>query len=203
VVIIGRLISVGSLIVIAISSGIIVDNLSHRSGRSGIVAAAVCLAGFCVISPFYVGMNDPQLFGQAIMTIALAVYTRAPERPSNLFITVVLMATAGMMKHNLLAVPIAIALDVLMRSPRRAMLFLTFSILALFSCALWMQVISDGRVWSSIMSPRPYSFLSAAKLARDFFASAFPLVLIGAIGVVAECLNLGQDLWLHTALWPC
>ncbi len=81
VVVIGRLISVGSLIVIAISSGIIVDNLSNRPGRSGIAAAAVCLAAFCVISPFYVGMNDPQLFGQAIMTAALAVYTRAPERP--------------------------------------------------------------------------------------------------------------------------
>jgi len=194
VVVIGRLISVGSLIVIAISSGIIVDNLSNRPGRSGIAAAAVCLAAFCVISPFYVGMNDPQLFGQAIMTAALAVYTRAPERPSNLFITVVLMATAGMTKHNLLAVPIAIALDVLMRSPRRAMLFLTFSILALFSCALWMQVISDGRVWSSIMRPRPYSFLSAANLARDFFASAFPLVLIGAIGVVGRMSQPGPRL---------
>ena len=76
VVVIRRLISVGSLIVIAISSGIIVVNLSNRSSRSGIVAAAVCLAA----SPVYVRINDPQFFGQAIMTIALAVYTRAPER---------------------------------------------------------------------------------------------------------------------------
>jgi hypothetical protein len=195
VVVIGRLISVGSLIVIAISSGIIVDNLSNRSTRSGIVAAAVCLAAFCVISPVYVGIDDPQLFGQAIMTIALSVYTRAPERSSNLLITVVLMAIAGMVKHNMWAVPIAIAFDVLLRSPRRAMLFLTFSILALLSCALWMQVISDGRIWSSLMGNlRPYSFLNAAKLMRDFFASAFPLVLIGAIGVVGRLSQPGPRL---------
>jgi hypothetical protein len=194
VVVIGRLISVGSVVVIAISSGIIVNNLSNRSGRSGIVAAVVCLAAFCVISPYQVGMNDPQLFGQAIMTIALAIYTRAPESSLNLFLTVLLMAIAGMVKHNIVAVPIAIAVDVALRSPRRAMLFLTFSILTLFCCALWMHAISDGRVWSSLMSPRVYSFLGAAKLARDFFASAFPLVLIGAIGVVGRMSNPGPRL---------
>lgn len=194
VVVIGRLISIGSVVVIAISSGVVVNNLSSRSGRSGIVAAVVCLAAFCVISPFYVGMNDPQLFGQAIMTVALAVYTRAPESSSNLFLTVLLIATAGMVKHNIVAVPIAIAFDVLLRSPRRATLFLTFSMLALFCCALWMHAISDGRVWSSLMSPRVYSFLSAAKLARDFLASALPLVLIGAIGVVGRMSNPGPRL---------
>jgi hypothetical protein len=194
VVVIGRLISVGSLIVVAISSGIIVYNLCNRSSRSGIATAAICLTAFCVIAPVYVGINDPQLFGQAVMTFALAVYTRAPERSSNLLITVLLIATAGMIKHNMWAVPIAIAFDVLLRSPRRALLFLIFSILTLLACALWMQIISDGRVWVSLTRPRPYSVLSAAKMARNFFASAFPLVLIGAIGVVGRLSQPGPRL---------
>jgi hypothetical protein len=191
VVTIGRLVSIGSLIVVAISAGIIVHNLiiqrdAERANRAGVVTAAVCLTAFCVIIPHYVGINDPQFFGQAVMTFALAVYTRAPERSSNLLITALLIATAGMIKHNMWAVPIAIALDVLLRSPRRALLFLMFSILALVACALWMQLISDGRVWVNMTRSRPYSILSAIQLARSFLANAFPLVLIGAIGVVGR-----------------
>jgi len=74
------------------------------------------LARFCTD---YVGMNDPHLFGLVLMSGGLALFLRAYERDARYWPAFLLMATAGFVKHNQFAVPLATVLWLGWQRPRR------------------------------------------------------------------------------------
>ena len=119
VVLVGRLISTLSVLATAIFCGVTLSNLTDRTWRTTALGASICLASLCVASTGYVGVNDPQFLAHALMTAALAAYTRSAD--GSLKSTVVLMALAGMTKHNILAAPLAVAADTLHRIPSQVL----------------------------------------------------------------------------------
>jgi hypothetical protein len=69
----------------------------------------------------YVGMDDPQLLAQAIMCAGLAWFLRADSRDRSCLGPILLMACAGFVKHNIIAMPVAAFLWLGFRRPREAL----------------------------------------------------------------------------------
>ena len=76
------------------------------------------------MAPAWVIADDPQTLGEAVMLGALVSYIARPPDRLNLLRTAFLLVLGGFIKHNLVAIPIAITLDLGFRSPRRLPLWL-------------------------------------------------------------------------------
>jgi 4-amino-4-deoxy-L-arabinose transferase-like glycosyltransferase len=100
----GRLLSL--LAVVAIATAIALS--VRRLGGSG-VAARISAAFFvATMSRFfmpYVGMNEPQLFSEAIMAFGFLGFLTARSNDRGYVGPVLVMALAGFVKHNIIAMP--------------------------------------------------------------------------------------------------
>ena len=101
----GRLLSLGAVAVIAVAVALAI-------GRLGGNRTAMCVGALyfvATISRFftgYVGMNDPHLLAQAVMTLGFVAFLRARTRDRGYAVAIVVMIVAGFIKHNLFAVPL-------------------------------------------------------------------------------------------------
>ncbi len=174
----GRLVALVSFAAIAVFAGMAVRRFG--GGRSDAVFGAGCAAGFCyLMAPTWIIADDPQTLGEAVMLGALVSYiARAPDR-LNLLRTAFLVVLGGFIKHNLVAIPIAITLDLAFRSPRRLPLWLG-------SCAGFTtgflgltQIVAGGDFVDHLMSPRLFGWYGARyHLMKYLRLFKFPLTVI-------------------------
>ena len=117
-IIAGRILSLVSLLAIATLGSLIAgERGASRAGRW--FTALLILATFLVGYMDYVAMNDPQMFGLALATLAAWVLVRNWESRTALLGALVLMLLAGLVKHNLMALPIATLFVMLGESRQR------------------------------------------------------------------------------------
>lgn len=140
---IGRWISLISLML----TGVFVSLMVRRAGGSRPAAVFSFLLyeiGIALLKPDRIGMNDPQLMGEALSAAGLYFYVRNPDSKRLLCVSAVLFCLAGFTKPNLLAFPAAVAIDLLLRS-RKA--FATWASAMLLSAGLLtaMVLLVDGR----------------------------------------------------------
>lgn len=140
---VGRCVSLISLI----ATGIFVALIVRRGGGSADIAVFSFLLyeiGMALLRPDRIGMNDPQLLGEALSAAGLYFYIRNPKSTRTLCASAFLLCLAGFTKHNLIAFPGAIAIDLLLKS-RRA--FVTWAGALLLSSGLLtaMTLLIDGR----------------------------------------------------------
>ncbi len=141
--VVGRLISLLSLL----ATGIFVALIVRRGGGSRVISIFSFLLyeiGTAFLRADRIGMNDPQLLGEALSSAGLYCYVRHPNSKRLLCISALLFCLAGFTKPNLIAFPIAVAIDVLVRSRRS---FLTWAS-AMVVCAgllTAVTVLVDGR----------------------------------------------------------
>ncbi len=124
-IIVGRLMSALSLAAVAATVAWTVRRLEPAPSFAPAVAALVFL-GFNVTQfRAYVAMDDPQWLAHALMTPALPLLLPArPDaspRPGRTAAAAVLVVLGGLVKHNLLALPLALTAWLLLRH-RRAFL---------------------------------------------------------------------------------
>jgi hypothetical protein len=135
----GRLVSVLSLAAIALSCGSVVRS-AGGSRLDATLAVATCIALFAALATDYVGMNDPQLLAQAFILAGLAVHLRGESTPGRVAVVALLFAVGVLTKHNLVVVPLLVAVDVLRRGPGR-------SRLAFFATGLGLAAASAAALW--------------------------------------------------------
>ena len=183
----GRLVSLVSFGAVGVFAAMAVRRFG--GGRTDAVFGAGCAMGFCyLVAPAWVVADDPQSLGEAVMLGALVSYIASPPERLNLLRTAFLVALGGLVKHNLVAIPIAITLDLAFRSPRRVPLWLV-------SCAGFAagflgltQTVAGGDFIDHLMSPRLFHWYGARyhlmKYVRLF---KFPLaaIALGASLVLA------------------
>jgi hypothetical protein len=109
----------------------------------------------------YVAMDDPQWLGAALMTTGAVLFLRASERSSRKleFTSAVLCVTALFVKHNLMALPLALAIWALLVNRRALLGWLLMSLalgfagvgyaLELFGPNFLIDVLHHSRVQSS------------------------------------------------------
>ena len=115
----GRLVSLAALVGGTVASGFIVRG-AGGSRCDGALASVTCLLLFGCFATDYLGMNDPQLMGQALGMAGLAVWlTGGSERPYRAAIAALLLAGSVLIKHNLILLPLLVAFDALRNGSRR------------------------------------------------------------------------------------
>ena len=110
----GRFAAIAALLALAVEVAAIVRLLG--GGRMAAALAALALIGTIAKSATaYVGMNDPQLVAHALVMAGVAAVLAARARLWPVLLGVALMILAGFFKHNILAIPAATMLWLLVR----------------------------------------------------------------------------------------
>ena len=183
----GRLVALVSFAAIGVFAAIAVRRFG--GGRTDAVFGAGCAIGFCyLVAPAWIIADDPQTLGEAVILGALVSYIARPPDRLNLLRTAFLVVLGAFIKHNLLAIPIAITLDLALRSPRRVPLWLV-------SCAGFAagflgltQTVAGGDFIDHLMSPRLFHWYGARyHLMKYLRLFKFPLaaIALGASLVLA------------------
>lgn len=174
----GRLVALVSFAAIGGFAAIAVRRFG--GGRTDAVFGAACAMGFCyLVASVWIIADDPQTLGEAVMLGALVSYIARPPDRVNLLRTAFLVVLGGFIKHNLLAIPIAVTLDLAFRSPRRLPLWLV-------SCAGFVggflaltQIVAGGNFIDHLMSPRLFHWYGARyHLMKYLRLFKFPLAAI-------------------------
>ena len=185
----GRLVALVSFVAIGVFAAMAVRRFG--GGRTDAVFGAGSAMGFCyLMAPAWVIADDPQTLGEAVMLGALVSYIARPPDRLNLLRTAFLVVLGGFTKHNLVAIPIAITLDLAFRSPRRLPLWLA-------SCAGFVagflgltHIVAGGDFIGHLMSPRIFRWYGARyHLMKYLRLFKFPLTVI----VLSASLFLSGD----------
>lgn len=116
---VGRALSLVATLAVALGIGTIVRLLSC-GWAAALLGSAWYLATMSRFFDGYVGMNDPNLVGLAVMIWSLVWVLRIQSRGGTIELPFILMATAGFYKHTLLAIPAAALLWLLSTDQRLA-----------------------------------------------------------------------------------
>jgi len=135
----GRLVSLAAIAAIAWAVARIVRS-AGASALDALFGAATCILLFAAFATDYLGMNDPQLLGQALVLAGLATHLGRPATPARAVTAAVLLAAGVLTKHNLVAVPLVVAIDVLARGPVRVRV-------AFFAAGLGLAASSAAILW--------------------------------------------------------
>jgi len=152
---IGRVAAVLSLLVIAAALGSVVFRMTG-SRAGGLVTGLTTIMLIAAVAPTYVGADDPQLMAHAFLMCALAIYVsfRDEPRAGHVFVVAGLVCLGLLIKHNPIAVPLAITWDIVRH--RRSLLrtWLTALLVTGGSAALVLQIWFGNAVWEALLSPR-------------------------------------------------
>jgi hypothetical protein len=176
----GRLLSLLSLLAIVVELAL----LGRRTGGSlghGLFASALFVALLGAAFGDYVGIDDPQLFAHALVLggLVLVAGGRTTRRLGG---AAVLMVLGGLVKHNLIAVPLAVTwwLWTLDRRAFRLWLMISAGVGGTALLGLWLLYGPD--VFAAILARRDVSLLVAARMSAEWLPSlAAPL----AVGLLA------------------
>lgn len=152
----GRVLSLVGLLVTGASLGVAL----RRGGWSvygAVFASLLCLGLFAARAKDYVGMDDPQLLAQLFTTGGFLMYVFGRSVGVRYLASTLLVVLGLLIKDSLFAVPLAMLLDALLTSRRRAVLilagFLVWGGLAALAIGmLWgpavFHELTVGRVYS-------------------------------------------------------
>jgi hypothetical protein len=105
----GRLLSLVAMVAIATTIVLSVRRLGG-SGLAARISAAFFVATMSRFFISYVGMNEPQLFSEAIMAFGFLGFLIARSNDRGYIWPVLVMAFAGFIKHNIIAMPLTVFL---------------------------------------------------------------------------------------------
>lgn len=176
----GRLVSLAALAAIALACGHIVR--AAGGGRwERLLAMATCVLLFAAFATDYLGMDDPQLLGQAFAAWALAVHLGGGPSVRRTLLTAVLVAVSVMTKHNLVLVPLLITADVLLRGTGRTRAAWIGSGLVLGALAFGLLAALAPAALGQILAPRSWeidrAFLFTVEILARYQA---PIAVVGA-----------------------
>jgi Dolichyl-phosphate-mannose-protein mannosyltransferase len=149
----GRLLSLASILVIAWGVARAIKWLGGDATAAGI-GALFFTATMCRFFTGYVGMNDPHLLAQSVMTVGFVAFLRAKSQDRGYAIPILLMVAAGFIKHNIIVMPLTAMIWLGIHKPRQFVksgLLATCLITAGFAVCF---AIFGADFWHNLMSPR-------------------------------------------------
>lgn len=177
----GRLVSLLSLIATGVLIGLIVRK-AGGSKSAAIFSFLLYELGIVLLRADRVGMYDPQLLGEALSAAGLYFYVRDPDSKRLLCMSAIFFCLGGFTKHNLIALPAAVAIDLLFRSWRA---FTTWAGAMVVSAGLLtvVTILVDGRFFFVHLlgngGGRTYSFMMAWSQFHHYVEKFQTLLVIG------------------------
>jgi hypothetical protein len=159
-IITGRLISLLALGVL--SYGILrAARLMGCSTRKASFAALLFIACLLLTSD-YVAMDDPQLLGHAVAIWGLVAVLRAPSSRRSMVIAPLLLTIAFFIKHNLVLLPLTLALWLMLANRRSAFTFVAAgTVFLLIGLGLFRDAFGTD-LFRQLASSRTYSLANVA-----------------------------------------
>jgi hypothetical protein len=183
----GRVVALAALFAVAIG----IETAARWMGCTRLEAlfAALLFTAGLMLTTDYVGMNDPQLLGHALAMGGLLLALREPRTPRLMVASALLFTLAFFIKHNLVVLPAALALWLLLADRRHAVPFIGSGIVfLLIGLGLFKQVYGMSLL-SQIASARTYALANA----WSGIAQWLPWGAIPAVGATALFLTARHD----------
>lgn len=183
-IIVGRIVSL-------ISVGVTTYGIAHVLERMGCSRPQAAFAGLLFVACLmltsdYVGMNDPQLLGHAISIWAVVVLLRAPGDSRSGMIAALLFVLAFFVKHNLVLLPLSLALWLMLANRRSALNFVASGAIFLLLGVGIFRSLFGTNFFHQIASERVYAFDNIRVALQNWMpwaalplCAAFFLCLIG------------------------
>jgi hypothetical protein len=196
ILLIGRVLSIFALAATVIGSAVVVRRLGGQT-LDGVFAAA-CVLGYQIVqAPAWIGSNDPQFLAEALMIGGLACYLGDRASTSRLAVTALLFALGGFTKHNLVAIPIAVTLDILFNNRRAFALWSGFALAALAFLTGLAYLVAGGDFFNEVLAPRAWG-LTQMKYHLQKFAIAFKLPIVLTLVYLARPLTRDKAVLLRS-----
>jgi len=177
-VMVGRWMSLVSFLVAGILVGLIVQHVTQEP-LTAWFAFLLYEVGIVLLGPDRIGMNDPQLFAEALCASGFYAYLKSGRSAKLLCLSAVLFCLAGFTKQNMLAFPLAVAIE-LFASSRRRFFIWTASVLGSASLFLAFTLWVDGPfVVAHLGAIRSYSIRGAWAQTRHY-VTMFQIALMVA-----------------------
>jgi dolichyl-phosphate-mannose-protein mannosyltransferase len=171
----GRLLSLVAVVAIATAIALSV----RRLGGSA-VAARISAAFFvATMSRFFtsrVGMNEPQLLSEAIMAFGFLGFLIARSNDRGYAGPVFVMALAGFVKHNIIAMPVTAFLWLGLHRRREAVKCFCVAAIAIVMGTAICYALFGRNFFLNILSPRHYSLRKSLRIFEDLEWGAVALV---------------------------
>ncbi len=181
----GRAVASLSLLIVLWNVGSIAARLTG-SRLAGWFAALLVVATMAVFYSDYVAMDDPQLLGHVFMTSALRLLVWRWDSNRALVVALLIMAIGGLVKHNLLALPLATVVTAAADSRRRAAGVLATGVgLVAVACVL-LAAAYGAPVFRSILGGHQQAtFTQFAANLRDYVLPMAPVVALALPALLA------------------
>ncbi|HVW75858.1 MAG TPA: hypothetical protein VHC39_19630 [Rhizomicrobium sp.] len=140
-------------------------------GLRAIILGTLFFAALLLITSDYVGMDDPQLLGHALQLGALLLLLR--ER---VMIAAALFAISLFIKHNLLAMPLAAGLWLLLQDRRTGLHFLLWGLAFALSGLVLFQLVFDTSLLDVLASPRQSSWANLEAAILHLWWAPLPIL---------------------------
>src|SRR6516162_4679034 len=159
----GRLLSLVAMVGIATAIALSVRRLGG-SGVAARISAAFFVATMSRFFISYVGMNEPQLFGEAIMAFAFLGFLVARSNDRGYVGPVLVMALAGFVKHNIIAMPLTAFLWLGLHRRREAVKCFCVAATGIMAGTAICYALFGRNLFLGILSPRHYSLKRALRI---------------------------------------
>lgn len=154
-IIAGRVVALASLL--AVASGIAAAARLMGCSRLEAAFAALFFAAGLMLTSDYAGMDDPQLLGHAIAMGGLVLALREPRTPRLMVAAAALFTLAFFVKHNLIVLPAALGLWLLLANRRLGITFVASGLIFfLVGLGLFREAFGFGLI-GQIASARSYA----------------------------------------------
>lgn len=184
-----RILSLFATLGCGVLAGCIVRKVTG-SVRAGWIAGAYCIAIFCAAADFYVGQDDPAMLALAVFMAALLLYVSRRESLSALVGVAAIFAVAVNIKHDPIGFLLAVGLDLLLLSWRRALWFCAWEA-AFLAVGVWLNLHFGGPGFlTQLSAPRTFSSMKGLEQVGVVFG---PLLLPFAAAVYAAWTGFGND----------
>jgi len=196
---VGRAVSIAALLCLSVEIFLAVRILA-----GGVTGAAIGALWYAAItahsSELYIGTNDPQLAGEAIMGAALVWFLARDRDGQPVYAPLLLMVVAGFWKHNIIAIPLTAIAWLLLRDGRRAIRPVLVSAAAAIAGLLLCTAIYGRQFPDNLFAPREYAFAHVVGHVGHLQWSALALAIWGSWAWSARTSTEARFTALHVGI---
>lgn len=196
---VGRVLSIVGLLALAVEIALAVRILAG-SLSAGAVGGLWFVALMAHNAAFYVGANDPQIAGEAIMGAGLVWFLACDRARRSQIPPLLLMVVAGFWKHNIPAMPAAAILWLLIRDWRSAILPTMLSIAAVIAGLAICATVFGPQFFANLLTARAYSLAHLLSQVGHLQWLALAAILWGAWAWFDRSSDAARFTALHAAI---
>jgi hypothetical protein len=156
----GRLLSLVAVVAIATAIALSIGRLGGPK-VAATIGAAFFVATTSRFFMSYVGMNEPQLLSETIMAFGFLGFLVARSRDRGYVGPVLVMALAGFVKHNIIAMPLTVFLWLGLNRRRDFVTCLCVAVIAIGMGTAICYAVFGQDFFFNVLSPRHYSVKTA------------------------------------------